>query len=187
MCDNITYWLNSCYFITYQASNFLIKENLMDTIGFETHDHSACMQDNIAKVGAQCEKSGLQLTPVRRRVLELLLQGHRALGAYDILDVLREEGLGSQPPVVYRALDFLVSNGFAHKIERLNAFVACTDPCSDHAPTFLICRTCTSVAETHTELETGALARTALAAGFKIERTVVEAEGLCPNCQVDAE
>lgn len=158
----------------------------MNNIGFETHDHTICMRSNIAKVGEQCEKTGLQLTPVRRRVLEILLQEHRAMGAYDLLDILREEGLGSQPPVVYRALDFLVSNGFAHKIERLNAFVACSNPCNDHAPTFLICRICTSVAETHTELETGALARTALVAGFKIERTVVEAEGLCPKCQADA-
>ncbi len=155
----------------------------MTTIGFETHDHTACIKGNIAKVDAQCAKAGLQLTPVRRRVLEILLQEHRAMGAYDLLDMLRDEGLGSQPPVVYRALDFLVSNGFAHKIERLNAFVACTDPTTDHAPTFLVCRSCAIVAETHTELETGSLARTAAAAGFKVERTVLEAEGLCPNCQ----
>ncbi len=155
----------------------------MTTIGFETHDHSACMQGNIEKVAEHCANAGLQLTPVRRRVLEILLQEHRAMGAYDLLDKLRAEGLGSQPPVVYRALDFLVTNGFAHKIERLNAFVACTDPSADHAPTFLICRACESVAETHTHLQSGVLARTASDAGFKIERTVIEAEGICPKCQ----
>ena len=55
-----------------------------------------------------CHKQKLQLTPARRKVLELLLQEHRALGAYDILDLLREAGFNSQPPVAYRALDFLV-------------------------------------------------------------------------------
>jgi Fur family zinc uptake transcriptional regulator len=82
------------------------------------------------------------LTPVRRRVLEILLAQHRALGAYDILDTLREEGLGSQPPVADRALDFLIKNGFAHKIERLNAFIACTHLGQSHTPAFLICWNC---------------------------------------------
>ena len=100
----------------------------MDPIGFSSHDHTHCITDNMAQIEAHCAKEGLQLTPVRRRVLEILLHEHRALGAYDILDKLRSEGLGSQPPVAYRALDFLVTHGFAHKIERLNAFVACANP-----------------------------------------------------------
>ena len=91
----------------------------MESIGFERHDHDNCIHSCISAVDARCRDQGLQFTPVRKRVLELLLQEHRAMGAYEILDLLREEGLGSQPPVAYRALDFLVKNGFAHKIERL--------------------------------------------------------------------
>ncbi len=157
----------------------------MSSIGFEQHDHATCIQSSIEKIGEHCVKAGLQLTPVRRRVLEILLQEHRALGAYELLDFLRDEGLGSQPPVIYRALDFLVNNGFVHKIERLNAFVACTDPSHDHAPTFLICKACDAIAESQTELETSVLAKAANDAGFKIERTVVEAEGICPKCQTE--
>ncbi|MDE4134825.1 Fur family transcriptional regulator [Phaeobacter sp. QD34_3] len=155
----------------------------METIGFETHDHSSCIHDCIATVDADCKARGLQFTPVRRRVLEILLQEHRALGAYEILDRLREEGLGSQPPVAYRALDFLVKNRFAHKIERLNAFIACTHPGDKHAPIFMICRICNAVAEVHTDPTQGQLGDAARAAGFVIERTVVEAEGICPKCQ----
>ena len=129
----------------------------MDSIGFEPHDHSHCIQDGIAAVDAHCRAKGLQFTPVRRRVLEILLQEHRALGAYEILDRLRTEGLGSQPPVAYRALDFLVKNGFAHKIERLNAFIACTHPGEHHAPFFLICRSCDAVAEAQREPSQGQL------------------------------
>jgi Fur family zinc uptake transcriptional regulator len=83
------------------------------------------MSEALAAAEARCAAGGLRFTPVRRKVLEILLQDHRALGAYSILDRLREEGFGSQPPVAYRALDFLVANGLAHKIERLNAFIAC--------------------------------------------------------------
>lgn len=130
----------------------------------------------------QCADRGLRLTPVRRKVLEILLEDQRALGAYAILDVLREAGLGSQPPAVYRALDFLSDVGLVHKIERMNAFVACDHPSESHAPVFLICRVCDNVAEAHTALAEDSLGALAGAAGFQIERTIVEAEGVCPKC-----
>ena len=98
------------------------------------------------------------------------------------MDKLREANLSSQPTIAYRALDFLVSNGFVHKIERLNAFIACVHPGETHAPAFMICRLCDSVAETHSSPAKGILGETARSIGFQIERTVVEAEGICPKC-----
>jgi len=150
--------------------------------GFECRDASACRITLLAQAQRHCDATGLRLTPVRLRVLEILLDGHRALGAYDVLARLAAEGLGHQPPVAYRALDFLVKAGFAHKIEALNAYTACVHPGADHAPAFLICRSCQSVAETDTAPAKGRLGAAALAAGFVIERTVVEATGLCPDC-----
>lgn len=154
----------------------------MTTTGFSPHDHTACIAQGVEAAEARCREAGLNLTPVRRRVLELLLAEHRAMGAYEVLDVLRAEGLGSQPPVAYRALDFLVSNGFAHRVERLNAFVACCHPDATHTPAFLICRKCSKVVETDSTLPRQALARAAGEVGFTIERAAVEAEGLCPGC-----
>jgi Fur family zinc uptake transcriptional regulator len=157
-----------------------------DPIGFETHDHRACIDDTVRAVAARCAQDGLHFTPVRRRVLEILLARHRAIGAYEILDTLRDEGLGSQPPVAYRALEFLTKHGFAHRIEGLNAFAACTDPGHDHDAAFLICTGCGAVAEAPLAPARAALAQTAEAAGFTIARTVLEAEGLCPHCSPDA-
>ena len=151
-------------------------------LGFQNHDHNTCVGQALAAAEARCTENGLRLTPVRRKALELLLQEHRALGAYAILDLLREAGFGSQPPVAYRALDFLVEHGFVHKIERLNAFVACAHPGEAHSPAFMICRLCDAVAEAQSTPAKGALGAAAKAAGFQIERTVVEAEGLCPAC-----
>lgn len=153
-----------------------------DALGFEQHDHDACVLKGMAAAEARCAKEGLRFTSVRQKTLEILLQGHRALGAYEVLDRLRENGFGSQPPVAYRALDFLVANGFVHKIEKLNAFVACANPGTTHSPAFMICRECDSVAETQSVPARGALGDAAKAAGFTIEKTVVEAEGLCPTC-----
>ncbi len=155
----------------------------MSTIGFEPHDHQRCVAGTLSKAEKQCAENGLRLTPVRRRALEILLAEHRALGAYDLLAVLAEEGLGAQPPVAYRALDFLVKAGFAHKIEALNAYIACAHLGTCQTPAFLICRSCKSVAEADTAPASGRLGDAARAAGFQIERTVVEAQGLCPACQ----
>ena len=153
----------------------------MPAPAFETHDHSVCIETAVAAAAQSCAARGLQFTDVRRRVLEILLAEHRALGAYDILDQLRAEGRGAQPPVAYRALDFLVKYGFAHRIERLNAFTACVHPGADHDPAFLICRACSAVAEAKAG-PGRALGAAAAAQGFTIEQTVVEAEGLCPKC-----
>ena len=155
----------------------------MDAIGFDTPDHTHCLSDGLTAAEGHCPAAGVQFTPVRRRVLEILLQQHRAMGAYEILDVLREEGMGSQPPVAYRALEFLAKQGFVHRIERLNAFVACAHPGENHAPAFLICRTCDKVAEAPSDVQNGKLGQAAREAGFKIERALVEAVGLCPQCQ----
>ena len=152
-------------------------------IGFEKHDHNACVTGGLAQVIASCKDKGLQFTPVRRRVLEILLEHHRAMGAYEILDILRVENLGSQPPVVYRALDFLMNNGFAHKIERVNAYTACTHIGFDHAPAFLICISCDAVVETQSEMSKTVLSAAAKGTGFAISRVVIEAEGHCPKCQ----
>lgn len=157
----------------------------MTAIGFDHHDHKHCMVDAMQSAQAHCTENKLQFTPVRRRVLEILLREHRALGAYDILEVLSGEGLGSQPPVAYRALEFLVRNGLAHRIERLNAYTACAHLGRAHAPAFLICRGCNLVAEADTALAEGRLGDAARTAGFTIERISVEVEGLCPDCSTN--
>ncbi len=161
-------------------------EAYMTVKGFETHDHAHCIASSLEVAEQACRVSGAQMTPIRRRVLEILLQKHSAMGAYEVLDQLRSEGKGSQPPVAYRALDFLVNNGFAHKIERLNAFVACTHPGEHHAPCFLICRDCSTVAETPGKPVADVVAGSASELGFVVEKVAIEAVGLCPACQAAA-
>lgn len=146
------------------------------------HDGPVDVEKTLEAAQAWCAARGLRLTPVRRKVLELLLQHQKALGAYALLDMLREAGFGSQPPVAYRALEFLSDHGFVHKIERLNAFIACSHPGHSDSPAFMICRACDTVAEAHSSPARGALGAAAKEAGFVIEQTVVEAEGLCSDC-----
>jgi Fur family zinc uptake transcriptional regulator len=159
----------------------------MDHTGaqFCCQDHSG--QDRIAAIVSAAETharaNGARLTPVRKRTLELLLQAHGALGAYDVLERLAAEGFGTQPPVAYRALNFLVEQGLAHRIRRLNAFTACAHPGHDHRAAFLICETCDSVTEAADEAVGLALVQAAAAIGFALSRTTIEAVGQCAPCR----
>lgn len=161
----------------------LLKQDLTADPAFAPHDHSHCAGTGLARAEVLAVGRGVRLTPVRRRVLEILLEEHRALGAYDVLQRLAAEGFGNQPPVAYRALEFLVENGLAHRIRRLNAFMACRHPGEDHSPAFLICRLCDAVAEAPAAPVRAALDEAAAGLGFAIERSNVEALGLCPACQ----
>src|SRR3546814_15878980 len=94
-----------------------------------------------------CHVRGLRLTPVRARVLGLVADAGQPIKAYDLLELIRAgkdaggEGAGAAaPPTVYRALAFLLANGFIHKLESVNAFVACSHPSTaQHYVPLLIC------------------------------------------------
>ena len=90
---------------------------------------------------------------------------------------------GPAPIVVYRALDFLREHGFIHRLESLNAFVAC--PHQHEASTrvvFLICETCRGVEEAVTAPLDEALARLSIEHGFSPRRQIVELAGTCRQC-----
>ena len=154
--------------------------------GFKRHNHAACIKKGLAAAEARCREAGLKFTPVRRRVLAMLLERHTSLGAYEILEQLRAEGHGGQPPMVYRALDFLVKIGLVHRIERLNAFIACSHVGAEHTPMFLICRSCEQVTEACAEDAGSGMANAAREAGFDMECAVMEAVGVCPECVEDS-
>ncbi|MGF1552065.1 MAG: Fur family transcriptional regulator [Paracoccaceae bacterium] len=146
------------------------------------HDHRDCVARAHAALDAA--ETGLRPSPARREVLAILLESHRALGAYDILRRLDGAGRSAQPPVAYRALAFLQAHGLVHRVERLNAYVACPRPtgAESHDATLLVCRDCRLVVETPGRPAAAALAEAAAAAGFGVEATTIEAVGLCRDC-----
>lgn len=133
-----------------------------------------------------CLRRGVQLTPLRRRVLEMVMEAGQPVGAYALLDRLRAERPGAAPPTVYRALDFLMAQGLIHRIERLNAFLPCMEVAQghehDHPHQFLICRNCGRTAELSDDSVAQAVAAAARAAGFSPLRATVEVEGTCGAC-----
>ena len=148
------------------------------------HDHSHCVHSALAEADALCVSQGLRLTALRRRVLELVWQSHKPLGAYDILAVLSEQdGRRAAPPTVYRALDFLLENGLVHRIASLNAFMGCSHPGHVHQGQFLICRECHVALELEQSSISDAIVASAKNVGFTVETQTVEVVGLCASCR----
>jgi Fur family transcriptional regulator, zinc uptake regulator len=146
------------------------------------HDHRQCVADLLTRAERQCGERNVRLTPQRRRVLELVAASHAAVGAYEILGRVRQDGRPPAPISVYRALDFLIEQGFVHRVESLNAYIACLRTSGQHRPQFLVCRTCKTVAELASPAIDAAIEAHAEAAGFEVAVPVVEIAGLCDSC-----
>jgi Fur family zinc uptake transcriptional regulator len=147
----------------------------------------------VTAVEAACHQRGLRLTPIRARVLGLVAEAGKPVKAYDLLEQIRlgnssdSEGAGAAaPPTVYRALDFLLANGFIHKLESVNAFVACHHPSTaQHSVPFLICDHCHSAVELEDKAVVAALDERARALGFVPQAQTLEVHGLCARCSKD--
>src|SRR5690554_6893808 len=148
------------------------------------HDHAQCVSDALAAAEQVCERAGVRLTTLRRRVLELVWQSHRPMGAYDLLDILaREDDRRPAPPTVYRALDFLQEHGLVHRIASLNAFIGCPSPDHTHPGQFLPCRRCRVACELDQSLIQPAIQEVANQRGFTVEAETVEITGICARCR----
>jgi Fur family zinc uptake transcriptional regulator len=148
------------------------------------HDHAQCVADTLSRAEEACDERGRRLTPLRRRVLEALAANHAPLGAYDIVERLKGAGEGAPAMSVYRALDFLVAEGLAHRIESKNAFLACAHGHgSGEIVLFLLCERCGTVAEVTSSAVGRDVAQAARAVGFSTHTPVLEINGLCERCR----
>ena len=130
-----------------------------------------------------CSSKGLQLTPLRRRVLSILSENGEPLGAYAIIDKLSKlEGKQIAPPTVYRTLEFFEDNGFLHKIESRNVFVPCEHLGHSHAGVLLLCDTCGRSQEREDAALESAVRKTAELAGFELVPQMLEVHGRCQSC-----
>jgi len=146
-------------------------------------DSAASLDAALAMADAYCRERGEKLTPIRRKVLELLLTSGRATKAYSLLDEMRQIHPGSAPPTVYRALDFLLSAGLVHRIESINAFAVCHDLTQCQHGILVVCQQCGNVTELHEPKLRQALVAQIEAAGYRLAGDGIELKGLCAQCQ----
>lgn len=137
----------------------------------------------LAQAEQICLQRNVRLTPQRMEVLRLMSVQHGAISAYDLLDLLRETEPQAKPPTIYRALDFLLEQGFIHKVESTNSYVMCHHPEEpSHTSALFICHRCGQVTEQTTSEIQAHLEALAQKTGFTLRHSVVEAHGLCGEC-----
>jgi len=153
------------------------------------HDHEdgpgisgPALLAELAAAERRCRAADQRLTDPRRRVLELLLASGQPMKAYDLIAGFGAEGQAAKPPTVYRALDFLEKQGFAHRIESLNAFVVCRHGDRTHSAAFLICDCCGTTIEVE-PVASREIADLSAKSDFQIQSLTIEAHGLCRACQ----
>lgn len=141
------------------------------------------LEESMIKAESLCKTKNARLTKTRKRVLEIIWQNKGILKAYDILDILEKEDKSAKPITVYRALDFLIENGLAYKVESINSFFSC--PKVDQTCEFqlLICDKCGKVEAVPIPEACKTLDQYAQEMGFKVTSKVIEAHGTCSNCQ----
>ena len=147
------------------------------------HNHDQCIEQALVRASDICNARETRFTPLRRKVLELVWGGHKPTTAYELLDLLSIDGKKRvAPPTIYRALDFLIEEGFVHRLESLNAFIGCSDPEHLHQGHFLICTQCRTVKEINDKMLHDKIKDVANNEGYKLDHSMLEIMGKCINC-----
>ena len=165
----------------------MIEKELENPFTDLEHDHDSCVVEALNAAKVACKKSGERLTPLRLKVLELIWRSHSPVGAYDLLEMLREERGRVAPPTVYRALEFLCRQGFVHRLDSLQAFIGCGHPTGhyegNHSAHFLICQDCGMALEIRDGPLEGAIEGLVGRLDFAITDETIELSGICSACQ----
>ncbi|NHB59330.1 Fur family transcriptional regulator [Acinetobacter sp. 194] len=146
------------------------------------HDHHN-VQNRLAEAETICVDSGARLTPLRKEVLELILNASGPVGAYDLLAKLKGNlDRPAAPPTVYRTLDFLLEKGFIHRLTSINAYIPCCHPRAGHQAAFLICTQCHVVKEASASGLIQQLDLLADSDHFQPHHSIIEISGICQQC-----
>lgn len=145
--------------------------------------HKQATEQLIKRAEIMCQRRGVRMTPTRREVFAILTEQEGAVGAYDLLDLLKAEVPNAKPPTIYRALEFLQSQGFVHKVSSSNSYVLCSHFEKQHPVQMLICTHCGNVQEIHSSGVHQAFVEQAEKQGFTVQQQTVEALGICSKCQ----
>jgi len=152
----------------------------------ESHNHQSCINQALKSAEKICQQKKIRLTPLRRRIFELVWSNHKAVGAYDLLETLHLEDPKAKPVTIYRALDFLLAAGLVHKVDSLNAFIGCLQPETLHNAVLLICNQCQQTDEVEAQQVYDGIYQLAEKNAFMPQHISLELHGYCKACQLSA-
>ncbi|MDV2470155.1 transcriptional repressor [Acinetobacter chinensis] len=147
------------------------------------HDHHNT-ESRLTEAEALCASTGARLTPLRKEVLELILNASGPMGAYDLLAKIKSESdRPAAPPTVYRTLDFLLEKGLIHRLTSINAYIPCCHPREGHQAAFLICTECRRVKEASAQGLLQQIDEIATSDQFGAHHSIIEISGICQQCR----
>lgn len=149
----------------------------------EQGDHENMSHNMLSEAYHYCIKNGHRFTAPRERVLKILLEESKPMGAYDILQKLSSEIGKQNPPTIYRAIQFWLQEGFIHCIDSLKSYVACAHGKHIGQSQFLICNACGFIRELDDLIDFTPVSEFAATTEFEINSCTVEIKGLCVKCR----
>ena len=148
-------------------------------------NHTSCIDTALKKAEFICQDKGLRFTEIRKFILMSIWESHKPTRAYELLSKISDMDYSPKPPTIYRALDFLMENGFVHKINSLNAFIGCSHPMKHNECYFMICNNCNEVRECCDENITDTIKTTLSSNRFFHKNIAIEINGDCYECSKD--
>ncbi|MDR2033287.1 MAG: transcriptional repressor [Helicobacteraceae bacterium] len=135
-----------------------------------------------------CADNKTRLTLLRRKALEILLNAKTPLKAYDIIELMRDEGKRVTPATIYRVLEFLLDSGLVHRINALSAYAPCANPQNGgrHSLVMFVCSKCKKVEEIDDDALNQSMRARLDQLGFSLQEGSVEMEGECKTCTVSS-
>ncbi len=147
------------------------------------HDHGVCVTDALGRAKTRCLELGVTWTALREQVFRHLVQSHKPVSAYDLIESLARDGKRLAPVSVYRILDVFQGAGLVHRLESRNAFFACMTEHSNAPQTIaLLCEGCERVVEADAPDAFRAIGVAAKTSGFRARDVVIEVRGACADC-----
>ncbi|MFN3233879.1 MAG: Fur family transcriptional regulator [Gammaproteobacteria bacterium] len=129
-----------------------------------------------------CEMKKYRFTIPRERVLTALAKRNKPMGAYQIIETLSTDKEKINPPTVYRAIEFWIKHGFIHRIESMNAYIACCGFHKHENFCMFICNNCNMVTELTMDKFPSGITEQILNKGMTIMSSFTEIYGKCCQC-----
>ncbi len=154
-------------------------KNLTD----RNHNHGKCSAKALLKAQKFCDEKKLLFSPIRQLVFKIIWNSHKAISAYDLLEILKKSNKKVVATTVYRALEFLEENSLIHKVHSSNSYIGCSFIGEKHIPFLFICNECNEVGELYKEELPKTIIKAEKNSKFKIKDPVIEMVGVCSLCQ----
>ena len=140
----------------------------------------------VERVARICCDRDLNFTLIRRRVFELLAASRVPVSAYALVDQLAARK-PVKAPSVYRALEFLIENGFVRFVAQRRAYICCELLDAQQPVALLMCTGCGNVDEVAAVPLRETIAQMVAPYGFDPAQNSLEIAGRCTSCrQADA-